>query len=74
MNKHSGTSPSDCSLCCAAIDKRDSGESSESFLAFAKAQRRNHFAALRRQANDNAMRSLGLKKVRGSVSGKTYWE
>ena len=74
MNKHSGSSPSNCPLCWDAIEERKPDESSESFLAFAKAQRRKHFAAIRRRANDDAMRSIGLKKVRGSVSGKTYWE
>lgn len=29
---------------------------------------------LRMAAKDDAMRSLGLTKVRGSVSGKVYWE
>jgi hypothetical protein len=27
-----------------------------------------------RKARDQTMRDLGLTKVRGSVSGKTYWE
>jgi predicted transcriptional regulator len=27
-----------------------------------------------RRMRDEALRSLGLVKVRGSVSGKTYWE
>ena len=75
MNKHSGSDPSNCPLCCAAIAKRDRYEESpESYAGFVKLQRHNHFASLRRQANDDAMRSLGLKKVRGAVSGKTYWE
>ena len=30
--------------------------------------------ALRRKINDDAMRSLGLVKVLGAVSGKVYWE
>ena len=30
--------------------------------------------ALRRKINDDAMRSLGLVKVHGPVSGKVYWE
>jgi NAD-dependent SIR2 family protein deacetylase len=29
---------------------------------------------LKRLMYDDAMRSLGLTKVRGSVSGKVYWE
>ena len=35
------------------------------------AQKRRNLA---RRERDAAMRSLGLVKVRGSVSGKTYWE
>lgn len=31
-------------------------------------------ARLRRKARDQAMKDLGLTKVRGCVSGKTYWE
>ena len=27
-----------------------------------------------RKMHDNAMKSLGLKKVIGAISGKTYWE
>ena len=30
--------------------------------------------AVLRKEKDDAMRSLGLTKVKGSVSGKTYWE
>ena len=29
---------------------------------------------LQRRERDGVMRSLGLVKVRGCVSGKTYWE
>ncbi len=31
-------------------------------------------ARLRRKLRDDAMRSLGLVKVKGAVSGRTYWE
>jgi len=31
-------------------------------------------AARKRRENDDLMRSLGLTKVKGAVSGKTYWE
>ena len=31
-------------------------------------------AMAKRKAMDNAMRSFGLTKVKGAVSGKTYWE
>lgn len=30
--------------------------------------------ARRRKAREAVMRSLGLTKVKGAVSGKTYWE
>jgi hypothetical protein len=36
--------------------------------------RKMAIANLRRTERDDAMRSIGLKKVRGAVSGKTYWE
>jgi hypothetical protein len=31
-------------------------------------------AAYDRKLKDEVMKSLGLTKVKGSVSGKTYWE
>lgn len=31
-------------------------------------------ASMARAARDDAMRSLGLTKVRGAVTGKVYWE
>ena len=31
-------------------------------------------ASIANKIRDEAMRSLGLVKVRGAVSGKTYWE
>ena len=35
---------------------------------------RNRKARIARQGRDDVMRSCGLVKVRGAVSGKTYWE
>lgn len=37
-------------------------------------QRSNNTRKAKRHAMDDAMRSLGLTKVRGPVSGKVYWE
>jgi len=34
----------------------------------------NYKRKLQRQEKDACMRSLGLTKVRGAVSGKVYWE
>ena len=39
-----------------------------------KKLRKRAIANLRRAERDDAMRSLGLTKVRGAVSGRTYWE
>lgn len=36
--------------------------------------RKRALANLRSAGRDDAMRSLGLTKVRGPVSGKIYWE
>ncbi len=71
--KHSGTSPANCPFCLKAINAKGPDTPSAEFLSFAKAQRAKHFAALRRAERDDAMRSLGLKKVRGALGG-TYWE
>lgn len=35
---------------------------------------RNAKRAAARKERDSLMRSFGLTKVKGSVSGKTYWE
>ena len=72
--KHSGTAPANCPLCLKAIAKMGPETSSAEFLAFAKKQRAKHITALNRQERDQAMRDIGLTKVRGAVSGKVYWE
>jgi len=36
--------------------------------------RKKAMASLNRQSRDDALRSMGLKKVRGAVSGNIYWE
>lgn len=72
-----------CELCGNAIDTRDGenrcdecadnpamrGRGDTSETAKAKRKRRN----ANRRAMDDAMRSLGLTKVRGAMGG-TYWE
>lgn len=35
---------------------------------------RNAKARANRKAREDVMRSLGLTKVKGAVSGRTYWE
>lgn len=71
--KHSGNAPADCPLCRKAIDKMGPETPSAEFLTFAKAQRAKHISALRRQERDQALRDVGLTKVR-SASGRVYWE
>lgn len=39
-----------------------------------KARVRTRAANANRRERDDVMRSCGLVKVRGSVSGRTYWE
>lgn len=39
-----------------------------------KAFKRRQRANANRKAKDAIMRSMGLTKVRGAVSGRTYWE
>lgn len=39
-----------------------------------KKERRNMLRKIRSSTKDQIMRDLGLVKVRGAVSGKTYWE
>lgn len=39
-----------------------------------KKLRKRAITNLRRAEREAAMRSLGLTKVRGDVSGRTYWE
>jgi len=39
-----------------------------------KRKARNRRASANRKARDDAMRSLGLVKCKGAVSGRTYWE
>ena len=36
--------------------------------------RKSVITSVNRKARDEAMTSLGLTKVKGAVSGKTYWE
>ena len=36
--------------------------------------RKSVIAAVNRKQKDDLMTSLGLTKVKGAVSGKTYWE
>ena len=42
--------------------------------ADAKREARNKQARLARRARDQAMRDCGLVKVRGSTTGRVYWE
>lgn len=37
-------------------------------------EERNRKVRVRRQGRDDAMRACGLTKVRGSVTGRIYWE
>ena len=48
---------------CAACEQKEIRDK-------AKRERAN----LRRKQRDELMRSLGLTKVRGAVSGRVYWE
>jgi hypothetical protein len=45
------------------------GQDNVDMIALKKAQ-----AKARRKEREQVMRSLGLVKVRGAVSGRTYWE
>jgi hypothetical protein len=61
--KHTGAEWQDCSLCKATnersiVDVGDLGK--------------RHRAALRRSERDQAMRDLGLVKVRGALGGVYY--
>jgi len=47
---------------------------SESLQKSASARRKTQRANTNRRMRDDAMRSCGLTKVYGSVSGKVYWE
>lgn len=49
------------------------GESNGNTIGYAIPTRRLHSASIRRQSRDDAMRSLGLIKVRGALGG-AYWE
>ena len=65
--KHRGLS-SECPVCEAARDKV-TGDFDREDRNIAM----RHYRAIKRQERDEALRSLGLKKVRGALSG-TYWE
>lgn len=57
----------------ARLELTESGRT-EALTWAAKLKARNARASANRRAKDEALRSCGLTKVRGSVSGKVYWE
>lgn len=57
----------DCGDEIMAVDRENQCQSCE------KKQLKKAAARARRKANDAAMRSLGLTKVKGALGG-TYWE
>lgn len=70
MKKHLGDFDS-CEHCQKYIRL---GEGVGDGKGYAATTRRLHKAAINRRAKDDLMVSCGLVKVRGAVSGKTYWE
>lgn len=52
----------------------NSGDSPKSLDSHLKGVARAHRAGAARKDRDATMKSLGLNKVKGAVSGKTYWE
>lgn len=61
-----------CLTCGDEIDTRD-GENRCRECEENRSKMKRDEARLRRRERDDAMRSLGLKKVRGAMGG-TYWE
>ena len=52
----------------------NTGDSPKSLDSHLKGVARAHRSSANRKDRDDVMRSMGLNKVKGSVSGKTYWE
>lgn len=61
-----------CEKCGDEIYTRD-GDNRCPSCDEARSKAKRESARLRRRERDNAMRSLGLVKVRGAMGG-TYWE
>jgi hypothetical protein len=50
------------------------GPHDTALCAQCQARRKTRERSRRRRERDDVMRSLGLTKVRGAISGRTYWE
>lgn len=75
-SKHSGNDPVSCPVCITAaqIAKYPWDKSYiDSIIREEKVFRAKHNAAIARNDRNEAMRSLGLVKVKGALGG-TYWE
>ncbi len=63
-----------CPRCIQAQEEFNaSGHSADEQVAFERSLLKSHYSSIRRAERENALRSLGLKKVRGALGG-TYWE
>lgn len=66
MKKHATAKAETCPNCKPKFDAADDKTR--------KQIERHHKYSLNRGVREEALRDMGLKKVRGSVSGKIYWE
>lgn len=75
-SKHSGEHPTNCPACITQAQK-DKYPWDASYLdAMVRDERgfrSRHSSAIARNAKNDAMRSVGMSKVRGALGG-TYWE
>lgn len=76
--KHSGLHPVNCPACITRAEIARNPWENDYFevfrrQSFADEISKVHKAALSRKEKNDAMRSLGLTKVRGALGG-TYWE